>query len=154
MILLWPGIAQHAVHVPLSNLSLMVTLRFVPLLLSAVIRPLILVVLLLTGALRPTITRLAIVVVPVVSRLLAIGILLRPLLILPGLLILQAGVIVVLLYPALLAIATRRLTIGLPILLHDDYPWLRRVYLRMLLSGRGVARAGVEVVGTATEQQG
>ena len=70
----WPGIAQHAVAVPNLNFTLVGTLLFVPLLLCAVIRPLILVILLLTGALvlRPTIARLIVLIVPVVPGLLAI----------------------------------------------------------------------------------
>ena len=57
------------------------------------------------------------------------------------------------LHLALLAVDARGLAIGLPVWLYDDYPRLRLVYLSMLLRRR-VVGAGIEVVGTATEQQG
>lgn len=154
LILLLSGILEHAVAVPDPSLSLLVTLLLVPLLLSAVIRPLILVITLVIGALvlRLAIAVLVVLVVLVVPGLLAIPgvlILLRQLLMVPRLLILLAGVIVVLLHLALLGVDARRLAIRLAVWLCDDHPRLRLVYLSMLLMHR-VARTSIGVVGAGT----
>jgi hypothetical protein len=128
LILLLPGIVEHAVAVPFPILTFLVALLLVPLLLSAVIRALILIIPPLVGALmlRPAtamlvvsvaITMIVVPVVPVVSVVLVMSVvlilpvllvmpwvlvLLRPLLRVPRQLMLQAGVIVVSLNLALL----------------------------------------------------
>jgi len=173
VILLWTGIVKHAVAASFPVLTFLITLLLVPLLLSAVVRALILIIASLIGALvlRPVtavlvvtvavtvlvipvpIAVLVVFVVPVVPGLLAMPgvlVLLRPLLMLPRLLMVQAGVIVVLLDLALLAVDTRRLPVALPVWLHDDHTRLRLIYLaRPLICGVVGARIGA--VGAANQ---
>lgn len=155
LILLLPGIVEHAVAVAYPGFTLVVTLLLVPLLLSAIIGSLILVITLLIGALvlRPAIAVLIVLVVLVVAGLLIISgvsILLRTLLVLPRPLMLHAWVIVVLLDLALLAVDARRLAIRLPIWLYDYHPRLRLIDLSIPLV-HSIVRAGIGVVGTTTK---
>jgi len=173
-----PGIVEHTIAVPFPVLTFLIALLLVTLLLCAVIRALVLIVPPLIGALvlgpatavllvSVAITMVFVPILPVVSVVLVVSVvpilpvllamprvlvLLGPLLRVPRLL-LQAGVVVVPLHLALLAVYSRRLTIALPVWLHDDHPRLRLIYLARPLRCR-VVWAGIGAIGAANQQQG